>query len=110
MIDTLCTVKATRYTVSVMPDDEIAGSSFDVAVEYRGFDRWAVTRGSSCLSRSGEWEYEVQPSSRDDEWLDEHRFTKDEALAAAKDAAPLVVINGIRADEWAARKAAGAEW
>lgn len=91
------TVWPTKYTVTVMPDDEIAGIHFDLAVEYRGDGRWSVCWLSSCLSRDGEWDYEPQPSSRTDEWLDAHRFSKEEAIRRAKEVAPHVIVNGVKA-------------
>ena len=68
-----------------------------VAVEQRdngiclggsGKKRWAVCHRGLCLSnKTGEWDYEPMPSSRDDEWLEEYRFTNlDVALEAAKKA------------------------
>lgn len=45
--------------------------------------RWAVYHHGSCLSHAGEWEFEPQPSSRDDEFLDRCRFTTPEEAYAA---------------------------
>lgn len=44
-----------------------------------GSVRWAVRRGSSCLSSQGSWTIEPQPSSRDDAFLALHRFETPEA-------------------------------
>ncbi len=45
--------------------------------------KWAVRRLSFCLAKDGEWEYEPQPSSRDDAFYDRCRFASlEEALAA----------------------------
>lgn len=47
-----------------------------------GPDKWAINRGSSCLSKEGYWEYEPLPSSRDDDFLSRCRFdSPQEALA-----------------------------
>jgi len=69
--------------------DEESGQA--VYVEWRGrrYGKgpvlWAVTRLNSCLNKSGEWEYEPQPSSRDDAFIARCRWTSlDEALAAAR--------------------------
>lgn len=35
---------------------------------------FAVRLHGNCLSRDGEWELEPQPSSRDEEFLDKHRW------------------------------------
>lgn len=48
---------------------------------------WKVTDGASCLNKSGEWEYEPLPSSRDDDFMARCRFaTADEAIEAARKA------------------------
>ena len=45
---------------------------------------WAVRLNGDCLNKSGEWEWEPMPSSRDDEFLDRCRFpTAQEAIQAA---------------------------
>jgi hypothetical protein len=49
-----------------------------------GFDgkRWAVREAEMCLNKSGGWEWEPQPSSRDDEFYARCRWaTAEEALA-----------------------------
>jgi hypothetical protein len=50
-----------------------------------GILRWAVTRNSDVLNRSGEWEWEPNPSSRTDAFLRRTRYaTVDAALDAAR--------------------------
>lgn len=45
---------------------------------------WKVMDKGNCLNKSGEWEWEPMPSSRDDEFLARCRFdTADEAIRAA---------------------------
>lgn len=45
---------------------------------------WKVTRGPCVLAKDGEWEYEPQPSSRDDEFYARCRYdTYDDAANAA---------------------------
>lgn len=85
-------VQPTEYTVNCLPEDD--GHAFALTVAYRGRNRWAVLRHGSCLSADGQWDYEMNPSSREDDWLDEHRFDLDTALALAKEAAPKVTVNG----------------
>lgn len=104
------TVQVTEYTVSVLPDEDINRSSYEIKVAYRGADRWAVLHRSWCLGRSGEWSYESMPSGRTDEWLTEHRFTEAEALERAKWEAPRITVNGLTAAEiqaWAAARRSG---
>ncbi|MFI8499419.1 hypothetical protein ACIGFK_13120 [Streptomyces sp. NPDC085524] len=88
------TIKPTRYVVSCFPPDSREGAHFNIAVEYRGRDLWAVVRLGACLGADGAWSYESIPSERADEWLAEHRFDLDTALKLAKEAAPLVTVNG----------------
>lgn len=84
-----------KYLVSCLPEDHDERGLFTLQVEYRGRDLWAVTNGSgSCLSRQGTWDFEHIPSERTDEWLASHRFDLDTALRLAREAAPLVTVNG----------------
>jgi len=99
--------RPTQYTVTCLPEDELDASSWSVTVEWRGRGLWAVKHYSSCLSRSGEWDYEMRPSEREDEWLAEHRFPLAEALELAKRAAPEIVVNGFTPADLLAWRAAG---
>lgn len=88
-------VQATRYTVNCIPEGTSPdGHVFAITVEWRGRDRWAVTRHSMCLDNEGNWDYEMRPSEREDDWLATHRFSLDEALELAKAEAPHVTVNG----------------
>ena len=50
-----------------------------------GPDLYAVRAEGSCLNKEGHWEWEPQPSSRDDEFIARCRFaTYDEALEVYK--------------------------
>jgi hypothetical protein len=101
MTDLTPRVQATRYTVNCMPEDSSPDSHvFEITVEWRGKDRWAVVRHGSCLGSDGEWDYEMRPSSREDDWLATHRFDLETALELAKKAAPYVTVNG-----WTVEKA-----
>lgn len=92
-------IKTTQHTVSCLPEDSIDRPSFEVIVEYRGCNRWAVLRNSRCLGHDGSWDYEMLPSSRDEEWLTEHRFTEQEALRRAVEWAPKITCNGTTVTE-----------
>lgn len=93
------------YDVSVWPDDIecIDSETWKLTVEYRGHGKWAIVRGRSCLGSNGEWDWEMRPSEREDEWLAAHRFPLAEALDLARRHAPAVKINGMTAVEVLAR-------
>jgi hypothetical protein len=96
--------RVTEYKVSVFPpwmtdsSDMLAASEADtwsLTVQWRGFDKWAVTNGGhTCLGSDGEWDWEPIPSSREDDWLAAHRFDLETALHLAAEHAPKVTING----------------
>lgn len=89
-------VQATRYTVNCMPEDAAPDAHvFEITVEYRGADRWAVTRHEMCLGADGTWDFGVKPYDRGDDWLNAHRFDLNTALELAKQAAPNVTVNGL---------------
>lgn len=92
---------ATEYTVCALPREHCEHQTFAIKVAWRGSifpDRmdhcWAVCRHGRCINGKGEWDYEPQPSSRTDAWIKAHRFTMEMALRLAREAAPLVNVNG----------------
>lgn len=97
----------TVYTVTCLPEEVEDAHVWALTVEYRGRGLWAVKRHSHCLSRAGEWDYEMRPSGREDEWIAEHRFPLGEALDRAKAAAPHVIVNGMTPADLLAWHAAG---
>jgi len=101
-------VQPTRFEVSLFAADAEPRRHFTITVEWRGDDRWAVLDSPFCLGEDGDWEYEPQPSNRDDDWLDAHRFDLDTALGLAKEAAPYLVVNGRSALEVYRRPEGGA--
>lgn len=120
------TVQAVKYAVSCLPEGEDR-DLFGITVEYRGSGHWGVFRGTHrCLGADGSWSWGYawrdgaqEPMSDEewtdyhagrDAWLDAHRFDEETALRLAKEAAPLVTVNGFtvsdvlrRSDEGAAR-------
>lgn len=87
-------VQATRYEVSLFPEDAEPRRHFTITIEWRGENRWAVLDGPMCLGSDGEWEYEPLPSNRDDAWIATHRFDLETAQELAKRAAPHLIVNG----------------
>ncbi|MEU8642301.1 hypothetical protein AB0C91_10325 [Streptomyces sp. NPDC048674] len=96
-------VRPTHYIVNLLPDTVPDADVFEISVEWRGDDRWAVLRHGRCLGTDGEWDYEVRPSEREDDWLAEHRFDVDTAIRLAKEKAPHVTVNGLTAADALAR-------
>lgn len=84
----------TRYEVSCFPLGHPERRNFTITVEWRSKNCWAVKRDSYCLGADGTWGYELQPSSRTDEWREAHRFRLGEALRLAAEQAPLITVNG----------------
>ncbi|ARX81577.1 hypothetical protein SMD44_00975 [Streptomyces alboflavus] len=94
-------VQTTEVEVSVLPEGDINRLVFTITVAYRGDDQWAVIRHGECLGSDGNWDYELRPSEREDEWLATHRFDFQTALKLATDAAPGIRCNGETAvDAW----------
>ncbi len=81
----------TRYTLN--GSDPFRPITIELVANPRtGVDKWAVRQGSNCLAKDGEWEYEPQPSSRDDAFLDRCRYkTLEEANAVLQRA---LAVNG----------------
>jgi hypothetical protein len=78
-----------RYEVNATPypNDDLNRHYFSVWVTYRGQGQWSVNRfadGRMCLNRDGEWDFEPLPSNREDGWLEQHRFMRQEAVDLAK--------------------------
>jgi hypothetical protein len=96
--------RITAYTVSRLPDDCPDSDTWSVRVEATGFGRWAVRWFARCLTRDGEWEWEPQPSSRDDEFLARCRFPDlESALKAATEVEPGLTVNGLTSEDVARR-------
>lgn len=106
-------VRVTCYTVNLVPESAhpLDRSLFGIKVEYAGLGRWAVRWQGRCLDHAGDWDYEPQPSSREDNWLDAHRFSSEyTAIQLAVDAAPKLKVSGRTAAELAERFPPGGEW
>lgn len=93
------TVTPVKYSVSCLPLDHPEHYHFELFVEWRGRDRWAVTDRMGCLSIDGTWDYEMMPSERTDEWKAAHRFDLETALRLATEMAPKMTI-GPKGREW----------
>jgi hypothetical protein len=73
---------ATSFHVWSLPDS----FSYRIDVESRGNDKWVVKRGGFVYSTAVRWfVYEPQPSSREDDFIAETRFSRDEAFRIAFD-------------------------
>lgn len=101
---TTLNVILTELRVSLLPTDDIDFHTWSVAVAWRSDDKYAVTHIGYVFNSDGEWEYEPQPSSRDDEFLARTRFDYWTAYRLACEQAPLVRINGMTAADVLAKK------
>ena len=83
-----------EYVIEGLPayrgsdDIRIARSKLDARVV------WAVRHQGNCLNKQGEWEYEPQPSSRDEAFFARCRFDSAEAAIQAAQA----VVGPMRAE------------
>ncbi len=96
---------ATEYEVCALPEDNINHSAYVLKVARRGAGRWAILHHGMCLGVDGEWDYELRPSEREDDWLATHRFDLTTALRLAEEQAPLVEVNGFTVADALARTA-----
>lgn len=99
----ITTARATRYTVSALPEDHPDSDMFEIAVEYRGDGLWGVRHLGYSLSATGQWSPGPSTDDGREAWFAAHRFTKEAALAAAHDAAPKLTVNGFTAAQVLAR-------
>jgi hypothetical protein len=78
-------VNELRFTA--LPDDVLNGDGaeyFYVTVQMKSPGRWAVKKRNEVLTRSGQWKWEPQPSSRTDKFISATRFPLPEAIRRAK--------------------------
>lgn len=88
------TVYPTAYAVSCLPPDHVDAYHFTLHVEWRGpGDRWCVTNGAYCYSKTGMQRYELNPSSRTDAFKRTYRHSLDKALALGQPFR-LMTVNG----------------
>lgn len=67
--------------VAYAPKQRPDGNLLFLRAEWRGGDQWAVTNGArSVLNREDEFEWEPLPSSRTEDFVEQHRFDLSEAL------------------------------
>lgn len=69
-----------KATVFVIGTDE---HGYQITVEKRADDRWAVVLLGSVLNTDNQWEYERLPSNRDIDFKDRTRYTFDVAMTKA---------------------------
>lgn len=86
----------TRFAVVTFPPDHPLSLKYDdmdtynLTIEWRDVDRWAICRiGCQCWNGS-DWEYESSPSNREDDFLKRCRFPLSEAIDRAAAAAASV--------------------
>lgn len=95
--------RVTEYVVSVAPPDHDDRFHWEITVQWRRDELWAVTRHGRCLNAGGKWEYESSPSNRDNDFLSRTRFDLRTALRMAREAAPKLRTNRLTFAEWEQR-------
>ena len=94
----MTTIKVSAYTVYPTGYDDATFADkylWTITVEATGNGLWAVRkRGIQCLNREDDWQYEPTPSNRDDEFLEQCRFTEEDALRRAEAVVDRIRING----------------
>jgi hypothetical protein len=95
-------VQVWSYSVSVLDQNDINYSTHLILVEHRGRGWWAVRNGALILSRTGRWDPDLPATRASDNWMRNHRFTREDALRRAKLAAPRLVEHAKR---WAEKRA-----
>lgn len=92
-------VRATRYEVSILPEDDVNYRLYAVQVQRRPDGKWMVVSKAmdACYGLDGVWADGVKPYGRGDDWVRAHRFDEATALRLAREAAPSVTVNGITA-------------
>lgn len=76
--------KATTFLIWSL--DDHGTSSYDITVELRSTNRWAICYGRSCWDiRENEFIYESMPSGRTEDYIKNTRFSLDEALKLAEE-------------------------
>lgn len=89
------TVTVSGYTVSVLPEDNMNHYVWALHVEYVGNGNWCVRHVGSCLTKKGDWIWEPSNSGKTKTFLKRTRWDNaEDAIAAAKKAAPRVMVNG----------------
>lgn len=73
----------TEVTVTSVLDPDYLDPDYEVTVQWRGGETYAVTRRKQCYDADGDCDWEPQPSNRDSDWLARHRFSYDQAIALA---------------------------
>jgi hypothetical protein len=88
--------KATTFTFNALPEDVIAESSefyhFNVTIEKRANNRWAVLHFNHCYNKQLEKEYESSPSNRTDEFKNNFRFSLEDAVEIAQEVSKIITI------------------
>ena len=101
------TVEPTQYVVTAVPadlQDHIDADCFQLTIERRARDKWAVIRRTMCWDDTTQkWVSEPTPSSRSDKFKARTRYPLDMALAIAQRLAPEQRIMGLTIDAWVER-------
>jgi hypothetical protein len=80
-----CELEKHAIEWEVIPETFLYASNHISVVRRDGFKgrRWGVMKQGYALNKSGEWEWEMQPSSRTEEWLETVRWDDFESAKLA---------------------------
>lgn len=95
-------VHPAAYWVNVLPEDFPDSYHWTIKLEYRGRGLWAIIHSMQVYGHDGTWDWEPSPSTREeiDGWLENYRWTLEEAIDVAKQLAPTVKVMGRTAEQW----------
>ena len=96
---------AIKFTFTALPHDVAEKSPeahhFNVYVELKSKDRWAVHTGyGDCYDSNLQSEYETLPSERTEAYKDHYRFPLDEAVEIAQRLAKTITIGNMNVEEY----------
>jgi hypothetical protein len=92
-----------KISFSLLPVDHEDRFPFSTRIEYRGNGNYAVIWLSLCLSTKNEWVIDtashIESDAEFQQYIKDHRYKYEEAVAKAKEACQSLVVNRISIQE-----------
>lgn len=80
------------YTTPLYSDADQFHWNFGISVRYKGHGKWSIEHRGFELSRGGSWDHAYRTvENKTEDWLNNHRFTRHEALKKAYEMAPKIL-------------------